>query len=276
MPILFWLRLAAMTCGACAWLAGQGLATKASRDDWEDINFAFNSAVVSDGYPSLLRLAELLVQNRGYTVKLLGHTDSLGPSSVNNALSRARAEAVKAFLISRGVQPAQVQPAGRGSQEPVASNATREGRFMNRRVKVTVYDQNGREVGASHLGARLRPVSRQEPPGPPTTRKVQPVGWIPDGGVHGCFGVQIGAFWNRANAERLKELVTRSSARAEIRPSSTIPPFWKVIAGCEHTRTGAHELARRLGGNFENAFIVSLNGADAREQPGSAKNPEEQ
>lgn len=52
---------------AALWAAplvfGQGLQTTATRDDWEEVNFEFNSPVLSDGYPSLLRMAELLVTN---------------------------------------------------------------------------------------------------------------------------------------------------------------------------------------------------------------------
>ncbi|HEU0119277.1 MAG TPA: hypothetical protein VFQ91_02050, partial [Bryobacteraceae bacterium] len=56
----------------------QGLNTNATKDDWEEINFETGSAVLTDGYPSLLRLAELLAKNPGYKVRVEGHTDNVG------------------------------------------------------------------------------------------------------------------------------------------------------------------------------------------------------
>jgi hypothetical protein len=51
-------------------LFSQGLNTTASKDDWEEINFEFNSPILTDGYPSLLRMAELLQKNTGHRVRL--------------------------------------------------------------------------------------------------------------------------------------------------------------------------------------------------------------
>ena len=69
--------------GALGFLASglfaQGLNTGGQqKDDWEEINFEFNSSILSDGYPSLLRLADLLSQHRDYKVKVTGHTDYVG------------------------------------------------------------------------------------------------------------------------------------------------------------------------------------------------------
>src|SRR5688500_18379473 len=81
-------------------LFAQGLNTGGQqRDNWEEINFEFNSSILSDGYPSLLRLAEILTQHRDYRVKVTGHTDYVGSVSYNDKLALARAEAVKAFLV---------------------------------------------------------------------------------------------------------------------------------------------------------------------------------
>ena len=59
-------------------LFAQGLQTKATKDDWEEINFDFNSSVLVDGFPSLLRLAELLQTNAGYHVRVEGIRGELG------------------------------------------------------------------------------------------------------------------------------------------------------------------------------------------------------
>src|SRR5713226_3736870 len=90
-------------------LFAQGLQTKASKDDWEEINFEFNSSILSDGYPSLLRLGDLLKQHPDYRVKLEGHTDWVGSEPYNQKLSTRRAEAVKAFLEKYGSQSGQLE-----------------------------------------------------------------------------------------------------------------------------------------------------------------------
>ena len=59
-------------------LFGQGIDTQASKDGWEEINFDYNSSVLVDGFPSLLRLSELLQKNEGFKVRVEGHTDTIG------------------------------------------------------------------------------------------------------------------------------------------------------------------------------------------------------
>src|SRR6187549_2893154 len=99
-------------------LFGQGLQTKATKDDWEEINFEFNSSILSDGYPSLLRLAELMTQHRDFRVKVTGHTDYVGSARYNDKLATARAEAVKAFLVKYGASADQITTAGDGKRTP--------------------------------------------------------------------------------------------------------------------------------------------------------------
>lgn len=73
-----------------------------TKEDWEEINFEFNSSILSDGYPSMLRLADLLSQHQDYKVKVTGNTDYVGSARYNDKLGMARAEAVKAFLVKYG------------------------------------------------------------------------------------------------------------------------------------------------------------------------------
>src|SRR5438105_11398750 len=125
-------------------LFAQGLNTGGQqKDDWEEINFEFNSSILSDGYPSLLRLAELLSQHRDYKVKVTGHTDYVGSAAYNDKLALARANAVKAFLVRYGVADNQITTAGDGKRAPEVDNRTKEGRFMNRRVVLAVTDGSG-------------------------------------------------------------------------------------------------------------------------------------
>src|SRR5215469_6390892 len=85
-----------------------------TKDDWEEINFEFSSSVLTDGYPSLLRLAELLGQHRDYKVRIVGHADSVGSTAYNNRLSLARANTVRDFLTKYGAAADQITTAGEG------------------------------------------------------------------------------------------------------------------------------------------------------------------
>lgn len=71
-----------------------------------------------------------------YLVLIVGHTDTTGDESYNEALSLKRAESVADYQVSRGVKEDAIRVIGRGSKEPLASNETREGRIQNRRVDI--------------------------------------------------------------------------------------------------------------------------------------------
>jgi len=129
-------------------LSAQGLNTNQTKDQWEEINFEFNSSVLSDGYPSLLRLAEILSQHRDYHVKIVGNTDYVGSARYNDRLANQRAEAVRDFLVKYGAAASQINTAGDGKRDPEVDNKTKEGRFMNRRVVMTVTDGQGKIVAA--------------------------------------------------------------------------------------------------------------------------------
>jgi OmpA family/PKD domain len=145
----------------------QGLDTKASPGDWEEINFEFNSSVLVDGFPSLLRLAELLQQHPGYKVTLEGHTDVIGGNQFNDRLGLARANMVRDFLVKYGARPSQISTSTRGKVDPKypgqkpTYTKTDEARWMNRRVVVTVMDEQGRTVSAAGVGEAIRAI---EPP----------------------------------------------------------------------------------------------------------------
>lgn len=66
-----------------------------------------------------------------------GHTDSIGAPAYNDGLAERRAEAVKAFLVSKGLDAAMIETAGKGLAAPVADNDTASGRAKNRRTEVT-------------------------------------------------------------------------------------------------------------------------------------------
>ncbi|MFN5776154.1 MAG: OmpA family protein, partial [Burkholderiaceae bacterium] len=68
----------------------------------------------------------------------VGHTDSVGSDAYNQKLSVRRAEAVKAYLVSKGVEKNRVYTEGKGEKQPVADNKTTQGRAKNRRVEIEV------------------------------------------------------------------------------------------------------------------------------------------
>ncbi len=68
----------------------------------------------------------------------VGHTDSVGDDKYNQSLSVKRSEAVKAYLVSKGMEKNRVYTEGKGEKQPVADNKTGEGRAKNRRVEIEV------------------------------------------------------------------------------------------------------------------------------------------
>jgi OOP family OmpA-OmpF porin len=71
-------------------------------------------------------------------VVAVGHTDSVGTDTYNQKLSIRRAEAVKAYLVSKGIEANRVYTEGKGESQPIASNKTAAGRLKNRRVEIEV------------------------------------------------------------------------------------------------------------------------------------------
>lgn len=110
----------------------------------ENVTFATGSAALSDQARNALTTAsETLVQYPDTTLTINGHTDNTGNDAINEPLSRNRALAVSNYLQSRGVNASRLTTAGYGSRQPVASNATAEGRAQNRRVEILINpDQN--------------------------------------------------------------------------------------------------------------------------------------
>src|SRR5712664_1668766 len=101
-----------------AYAFAQGLDTTASKNDWEEINFEFNYAVLTDGYPSLLRMADLLHSHPDYKVKVEGHADAIGSNNYNDKLALRRADTVKQFLVKYGAGDGQITTASFGKRNP--------------------------------------------------------------------------------------------------------------------------------------------------------------
>ena len=77
-------------------------------------------------------------------IVVFGHTDAHGKSAFNQALSQRRADAVREYLVSAGIEPGSIQAVGKGELEPIANNGSAEGRANNRRVEIVIDDQSAR------------------------------------------------------------------------------------------------------------------------------------
>jgi OOP family OmpA-OmpF porin len=104
-----------------------------------DTFFDFDKAVLKPaGKESLDDLVGKLNGMNLEVIIAVGHTDSIGTDAYNQKLSVRRAEAVKAYLQSKGVDPARIYTEGKGEKQPVDSNKTAAGRAKNRRVEIEV------------------------------------------------------------------------------------------------------------------------------------------
>lgn len=101
--------------------------------------FDFDKAVVKpEGQAAL---DDMMTKLQGMNTEVMiavGHTDSVGSNAYNEKLSLRRADAVKAYLVSKGLDPARLYTEGKGETQPIADNATAEGRAKNRRVTIEV------------------------------------------------------------------------------------------------------------------------------------------
>lgn len=105
-----------------------------------NIYFDFSKATFkNESYNELNKLLTMMQQNSGMNVEISGHTDAVGSKAMNKTLSQARANAVKNFLVSKGIDTRRITAVGYGEDRPLASNDDEEeGRQFNRRVEFKV------------------------------------------------------------------------------------------------------------------------------------------
>jgi OOP family OmpA-OmpF porin len=87
------------------------------------------------------KLDDLVAKTKGIALEVIiavGHTDSVGTVEYNQGLSERRANAVKEYLVSKGIEKNRVYTEGKGEKQPIASNSTAEGRAKNRRTEIEV------------------------------------------------------------------------------------------------------------------------------------------
>jgi outer membrane protein OmpA-like peptidoglycan-associated protein len=103
------------------------------------VNFDFGkSTLSSESYPILSNAAVVLLSNPSMKVEIQGHTDIIGSATSNKKLSIERAETVKSFLLSKGVEASRLSTAGFGDTKPISDNKTAQGRSFNRRIEFKI------------------------------------------------------------------------------------------------------------------------------------------
>ena len=129
--------------------AGTGVAVTQTPDNQlklnipSDISFDTNrSDIKSNMRPILDQFAQGLSSQPNTEVRIIGHTDNTGSDAINNPLSVNRAASARNYLVSRGVNPRQIQIDGRGSYEPIADNSSDFGRAKNRRIEIFLAERS--------------------------------------------------------------------------------------------------------------------------------------
>lgn len=103
----------------------------------DDVQFATGKAVITpDSFARLDALVEYMAHKKTARVEISGHTDNAGKKAANKKLSQQRADALRDYLVSKGIDASRIKAVGYGDEKPIAPNDTSEGRQKNRRIEV--------------------------------------------------------------------------------------------------------------------------------------------
>ncbi len=112
---------------------------KILEEAFKSLEFASSkSEIKKESELDLDKIVEIMKRNPAYRLLIVGHTDNAGSSVFNKSLSLSRANAVKTYMVSKGIAPENFITKGYGPDRPVASNSTEEGKQRNRRVEMTI------------------------------------------------------------------------------------------------------------------------------------------
>ena len=96
------------------------------------------STIKKKSFPLLDQIADIFIENANYVIEVQGHTDNTGKADLNKTLSQKRADAVKDYMVKKGVEASRMTAVGYGQEVPIADNATKAGRQKNRRVEFKI------------------------------------------------------------------------------------------------------------------------------------------
>jgi outer membrane protein OmpA-like peptidoglycan-associated protein len=134
-----------------------------------DVLFDFGKYTLKpEAREKLAKVSGIILGHPGLTLQVEGYTDNVGSEQFNQKLSEQRAGAVRDYLVSQGIKDTDVTAQGFGMSNPIASNATADGRAKNRRVQIVV---NG--AGITQPG---QPTNAMPPAGSPAPSQVQQPG----------------------------------------------------------------------------------------------------
>lgn len=120
-----------------------------------DVQFASGKSIIKvSSYPLLDNIAAVAAQCPDANFEVAGHTDLAGDAKFNQSLSEARAQSVKTYLANKAVDTKRIKAVGYGSDKPVASNDTAEGRALNRRITVTLLESLAEPSAAMPTGVQ--------------------------------------------------------------------------------------------------------------------------
>lgn len=116
--------------------------TKEKVEISDTIEFTIGKSTIKvDSYPVLDEIAQVLKESPSMKLRIEGHTDNVGDDRVNKRLSQQRAEAVRDYIISRGIGADRLEAVGFGEERPIADNRSEDGRAKNRRVEFNITAQ---------------------------------------------------------------------------------------------------------------------------------------
>jgi len=105
------------------------------------VQFGFDDAAITGESAPVLDAASSVLAERGdKKVMIIGHTCSIGPEAYNQTLSERRGEAVKAYLVDKGISATRLMTRGDGEANPIADNEIKDGRMMNRRAELQILE----------------------------------------------------------------------------------------------------------------------------------------
>lgn len=105
----------------------------------DNVHFDFGKATLRpESYPELEELVGYLKNKDAIRVEIAGHTDNVGKDADNVRLSQQRADAIRNYVIKKGIEPARVTAKGYGASQPIGDNETDQGRQLNRRTEVRI------------------------------------------------------------------------------------------------------------------------------------------